>query len=108
MPPLDGVIPVIPTPFSDDELIDEASLRQAIEFVAHRKMAALCLPAYGSEFYKLTDVEHETVVGIAIDQASGKSPVVAQANHPSVKVTCDLAHRYDQMEIVLKDENLNH
>ena len=97
MPPLDGVVPVIPTPFSDDESIDESSLRQAIEFVAQRKMAALCLPAYGSEFYKLTDVERETVVGIAIDQASGKIPVVAQANHPSVKVACDLARRYEQM-----------
>jgi len=97
MPTLDGVVPVIPTPFSDDESIDESSLRRTVAFVAQRQMAGLCLPAYGSEFYKLTDAERETVVGIAIDQASGKIPVVAQANHPSVKVACDLARGYERM-----------
>ena len=97
MPTLDGVVPVIPTPFSDDESIDESSLRQTVAFVAQRQMAGLCLPAYGSEFYKLTDAERETVVGIAIDQANGKIPIVAQANHPSVKVACELARGYERM-----------
>ena len=94
---IDGVVPVIPVPFHEDESIDEASLRKTIDFVATKGMAALCLPAYGSEFYKLSESEREQVVGIAIDQARGRIPVVAQANHPSGRIAADLARRYEDM-----------
>ena len=94
---INGVVPVIPVPFNEDESIDEASLRKAVKFVVSRRMAALCLPAYGSEFYKLSEAEREQVVGIAIDEADGRIPVVAQANHPSVRIAADLAKRYEQM-----------
>jgi 4-hydroxy-tetrahydrodipicolinate synthase len=94
---LDGIVPVIPTPFHDDESIDEVSLRRAVEFVAARSMAAICLPAYGSEFYKLSDAEREGVVAVAIDQTRGRIPVIAQVNHPSARVAADLAHRYEQL-----------
>ena len=87
---LDGIVPVIPTPFHADETIDEDSFRKAVEFVVSREVAALCLPAYGSEFYKLTDNEREAVVGMAIEVAGGRVPVVAQ-------VAAALARRYEQM-----------
>ena len=94
---IDGVVPVIPVPFNEDESVDEGSLRKAIDFVASRGMAAMCLPAYGSEFYKLSDAERDRIVGIAVEQTNGRIPVVAQANHPSVRLAADLAKRYEQM-----------
>ena len=94
---IDGVVPVIPVPFTANEAIDDASLRRTIEFVASRPMAALCLPAYGSEFYKLTEAEREQVVGTAIQVAAGRIPVVAQANHGAGRVAAQLARQYEQM-----------
>ena len=94
---LEGVVPVIPVPFLEDDSIDEPSLRKAVEFVATRKMKAFCLPAYGSEFYKLTDAEREQVVRIAIDQAADRALFVAQANHPSARVAAELAQHYEQL-----------
>ena len=47
------------------------------------------------EFYKLSDRERHDVVRIAVDQASGRIPVIGQANHPSSKVALDLAHRME-------------
>jgi 4-hydroxy-tetrahydrodipicolinate synthase len=94
---IQGIVPVIPTPFTDQEAIDVPTLRAAVEFAVSRKMAAICLPAYGSEFYKLNEGERELVVTTAIDTCGGRVPVIAQANHPSTKIAADVARRYEQL-----------
>jgi 4-hydroxy-tetrahydrodipicolinate synthase len=86
-----GTVPIIPTPFNDDETIDEGALRNLIEFAIASELQAVCLPAYASEFYKLTDDEKLMVVRIAVDQAAGRLQIVAQSNHPSLKVAIQLA-----------------
>ena len=94
---IDGVVPVIPVPFEEDGSVAESGLRRAVDFVVQRGVAAMCLPAYGSEFYKLTEAERESVIAIAIDQSKRRIPVIAQANHPSAHVAADLAKRYERM-----------
>jgi len=86
-----GTVPIIPTPFHDDETIDEESLRRLIEFAISSGIKAVCLPAYASEFYKLTDEERLLIVRIAVEQAAGRLQIVAQSNHPSLKVAIQLA-----------------
>ena len=54
----------------------------------------MCLPAYGSEFYKLTEAERDQVVGVAVEANGGRIPVVAQANHVSSRAAAELARRY--------------
>ena len=58
-----GVVPIVPIPFDDREEIDAAGLRRLIEFAVSCGVRAVCLPAYGSELYKLTDQERLEVVG---------------------------------------------
>ena len=88
---VNGVVPVIPIPFDEREAIDEAALRRLIEFAVECEVGAICLPAYGSEFYKLSDEERAGVVRIAIDQADGRTLVIAQSNHGSSRVAADIA-----------------
>ena len=97
MNPLRGVLPIIPIPFDENESIDETSFRRTVEFVASRKLGGLCLPAYGSEFYKLTEAEREWVIATAIEVNRGRIPVIAQANHGSAKVAAQLARRYEAL-----------
>ncbi len=85
------VVPIIPTPFTVKEDIDEQGLRDLIEFAISKGIKAACLPAYASEFYKLTDHEKLLVVRIAIDQSAGRMQIMAQSNHPSLKVAIELA-----------------
>lgn len=92
--PLHGVVPIIPIPFLADESIDETSLVRTIDWVAGRGLGGMALPAYGSEFYKLTEAEREQVVGTAIETCAGRMPVVAQANHGSSHAAAALARRY--------------
>ena len=94
---LRGVVPVVPTPFGPDESIDTESLASVVDWIAGQGLAGMCLPAYGSEFYKLTEAERDQVVATAVEVNDGRVPVVAQANHPSVRVAADLARRYTDM-----------
>ena len=86
-----GVVPIIPTPFTENEEIDEAALRRLVDFAVGCGVEAACLPAYASEFYKLTDEEKVRVVKIAVDHSAGRIQIVAQSNHPSLKVAIELA-----------------
>ncbi len=88
---LTGVIPIIPTPFLENEEIDESSLRNLIEFAISSGLPAACLPAYASEFYKLSDEEKLRVVRIAVEQSAGRIRIIAQSNSPSLKIAITLA-----------------
>ena len=80
---IEGVVPIIPTPFDPDtEAVDYGALGRLVDFAAGRDFGAICLPAYASEFYKLDEDERSRVVETAIAAAAGRVPVVAQSNHP--------------------------
>jgi 2-keto-3-deoxy-L-arabinonate dehydratase len=86
-----GAVPIIPTPFNVHDEIDEEALRRIVEFAVARGLAAICLPAYGSEYYKLSEQERLRVVQVAVDQAAGRTLVVAQCNHGSSRVAASFA-----------------
>lgn len=88
---LSGVVPIIPTPFTEKEEVDESALRRLVDFAIANGIEAACLPAYASEFYKLTDEEKLQVVRIAVEQSAGRMQIVAQSNHPSLKIAVQLA-----------------
>jgi 4-hydroxy-tetrahydrodipicolinate synthase len=92
--PLRGVVPIIPTPFRANESIDLDGIAACIEFALQCKVAAVCLPAYGSEFYKLTEAERREVLETAIRASAGRVAIVAQSNHPSAQCAADLARRH--------------
>lgn len=85
------VVPIVPTPFHENEEIDVEALQRLIDFSVDGGIKAVCLPAYASEFYKLTDEERLKVVRVAVDHAKGRVQIVAQSNHPSLKNAARLA-----------------
>ena len=88
---LSGVVPIIPTPFTEAEEIDEQALCNLIDFAVDGGIETVCLPAYASEFYKLTDEEKLYVVKVAVDHAAGRIKIVAQSNNPSLRGAIKLA-----------------
>lgn len=80
---IDGVVPVIPTPFTADEQVDWRALRGLVNLAQGCGVPAMCLPAYASEFYKLTAPERQRIIEEALDEARGRIPVIAQVNDPS-------------------------
>ena len=80
---IEGVVPIIPTPFREDESIDYEALAACVRFACQVGVSAVCLPAYGSEFYKLTEAERCKVIETAVRAANEQTAVVAQSNHPA-------------------------
>jgi dihydrodipicolinate synthase/N-acetylneuraminate lyase len=89
-----GVVPIIPIPFDGSEEIDEGALRRLVEFAVATGLGAICLPAYGSEYYKLSEQERVRVVQVAVSQAAGRTLVVAQSNHGSSLVASSMARTH--------------
>ena len=86
-----GVVPIIPLPFREDESIDQDGLAALCDFAARQRVGALCLPAYGSEFYKLSDEERLQAVRVAMETVGGRVPVMGQSNHGSARRAAELA-----------------
>ena len=84
---IDGIVPVVPTPFDANEEVDWTTLRSLLDFASGAEVDAVCLPAYASEFYKLTEAERKQVITIAVDHVRDKVPVIAQVNYPSTLQT---------------------
>ena len=84
---IDGIVPVVPTPFDANEEVDWTALRSLLDFASRAEVNAVCLPAYASEFYKLTEAERKAVTAIAVDHVGDKVPIIAQVNYPSTLQT---------------------
>ncbi|MFN7933940.1 MAG: dihydrodipicolinate synthase family protein [Bryobacteraceae bacterium] len=88
-----GIVPVIPTPFDSGENIAWDELRNLIDFASAAGVSAVCLPAYASEFYKLSEDERSRLVIEAVALAQGRVPVVAQVNYFSALQAAQVAAR---------------
>ena len=80
---MQGVFPILVTPFDTDERVDEDSLRSVVEFNISAGVHGLGI-ALGSEILKLTEAERSLVISVVVDHTRGRVPIVvntgAQAN----------------------------
>jgi 4-hydroxy-tetrahydrodipicolinate synthase len=83
---IDGIVPIIPTPFDESEAISWSDLDRLIDFAANAGACAVCLPAYASEFYKLSEEERLAIARHAVRRSAGRVPVIAQVNYPSARL----------------------
>jgi 4-hydroxy-tetrahydrodipicolinate synthase len=90
---IDGIVPIIPTPFTREQEIAWDELPVLIEFAHVAGASAVCLPAYASEFYKLSEAERMQLVREAVTHSAGRIPVIAQVNYPSAIMAAEMAFR---------------
>lgn len=77
MPLLKGIIPVIPTPFSENgEKADIEVFQRLVEHGIDEGANALCLFAAGAEFYKLTKEERKELLNAAVAVNQGRVPIL--------------------------------
>ena len=88
---LNGIVPIIPTPFTAEEQIDWPALRRLLDFACAAGASAVCLPAYASEFYKLSERERLRLVAEAVQHTAGRIPVFAQVNFVSIAQAVETA-----------------
>ena len=87
---LDGVIPILATPFRDDESLDLPSLERMIRFFAAMGVDAVTLLGVLGESGRLSDGERSALIRTAV-AAAGKLPVIVGCSHTGTAATIVLA-----------------
>ena len=72
---MQGVFPILVTPFDERGRIDEDSLRALVDFNLSAGVHGLGV-AIGSEMFKFNEAERAKVTGVVIDAVGGRVPVV--------------------------------
>src|SRR6185436_14259944 len=72
-----GVIGFPVTPFRPDLSVDLDALRQNVRMMLEHPLAAIVAAGGTGELYSLTPGEHLDVVGLIVEEARGKVPVIA-------------------------------
>lgn len=80
-----GVMPVLATPFTQDEDLDLASLRALVAHVIGSGADAVVAFGLASELYKLDDRDRAEVLELIIDSAGGRVPVIAGVEHSGTR-----------------------
>ncbi len=86
-----GIIPILPTPFTDDGAVDEAGMRRVVSYVLAAGAHGVAFPAMASEFYALTDAERLRLTELIVTEVGGAVPVVGTATSASPQGAVELA-----------------
>lgn len=89
MKPLYGIIPILPTPFHEDETVDELSLRRLVDYLISKRVHGIGALALASEGYKLTDAERRQLLRAAVEATQGRVPVVAATGHDGTRAAVE-------------------
>lgn len=86
-----GVVVPILTPIDENELIDEAKLREQVDYVIEGGVLGILAFGSNGEFYVIEEDEMERGLKIMLDQAAGRVPVYFGIGAISTKKCCRLA-----------------
>ena len=86
-----GVVVPILTPIDEDERIDEAKLRDQVDYVIEGGVTGVLAFGSNGEFYMVEEDEMERGLKIMVDQAAGRVPVYFGIGAINTKKCCRLA-----------------
>lgn len=79
--PLNGILPVAPTPFHADGAVDEDGMRRVLDCLIDQGVDAICILANYSEQFALSDAERQTLMRLSLEQVAGRVPVIVTISH---------------------------
>lgn len=88
---LDGIVPILQTPFTTDEVLDVVSLQRLAEHVIQAGVAGAIYPAVASEVAKLSGEERRLGLEAVLAQAGSRVPVFAGVSAPHAEESVALA-----------------
>lgn len=76
---LEGIFPVLPTPFDANGSIDCDAAQQLVNFALQSGADGLVFPGFASEVSELTSAERTELLKVVVDSVNGQVPVIAGA-----------------------------
>lgn len=87
---IEGIVPILLTPFRDDLTIDYGSLRLEVDATLATGVHGIGI-AIGSEIFKLTPEERRQMLRAVVDQVEGRVPVIMNTSAPGTAPAVQLA-----------------
>lgn len=87
---LQGVIPILATPFREDESLDPESLDRLVRFMIDARTDGVTVLGVLGESNRLGDRDREAAIRTAVAAAGGRMPVIVGASHAGTQATIDL------------------
>ncbi|WP_319518507.1 dihydrodipicolinate synthase family protein [uncultured Martelella sp.] len=82
---LEGIFPVLPTPFTHQGDIDSEAMKRVVEFAVKTGVSGLVFPGFASEVEELTASERAELLRIIVETIDDRMPVIAGASAASVE-----------------------
>lgn len=90
---LQGLVPILATPFDVAGELDEASLRRLVRFQLTCEVDAIGLFGLASESFSLTEDERTRILTAVVDEVAGAVPIVAGAGGTGTRPAIEQALR---------------
>ena len=84
--PLTGILPVAPTPFDDQGVVDFDGMRRVLDCMIDQGVDAICVLANYSEQFLLSDEERADLMRISLEHVSDRVPVIVTISHFSTAI----------------------
>ena len=88
-----GVIPILPTPFHDDETLDLDSWRRLLEFMIGLGVDGVTILGVLGESNRLNDHEREQLIETAVETVRQRIPIIVGTSHSGTQAATYLSRR---------------
>lgn len=88
---IEGLVPIVATPFDKRGNIDEEGLAREIDHLINAGVDALTMFGVAGEFYAVTDMERIRAIRFAVEHARGRVPVIAGTGHTGSEAAAALS-----------------
>ena len=75
-----GILPVIPTLFTDADTVDPGALRSVVRFALDAGAHGVVFPGVASEYNFLSDEERGGLMSVVFDEVGGRVPIIGGAS----------------------------
>jgi 4-hydroxy-tetrahydrodipicolinate synthase len=80
---LEGVLPVLATPFAASGEVDHASLRRLVGYALEAQADGVVFPGVASEFDFLSAAERTSALEVIVEAVGGRIPIIVGASAPT-------------------------
>jgi len=94
-PTLQGIFPIVITPFDAEGRVDENSLRKVVRFELEGSIDGIGVGGFASEAYKLTDQERMHCAEIVAEEVNGQKPLIIGIAPGSTEAAIEQARFYE-------------
>ena len=96
-----GILPVIPTLFTDDDTVDPGALRSVVRFALDAGAHGVVFPGVASEYNFLSEEERGGLMSVVFDEVGGRVPIIGGASAATSNEAIDAGQH-------AKDHGINH